>query len=138
MIEEYGDVWTEAENIIDNGPYVMAEWIHQDSMRLVKNPFWPGWEEDDRTGNVDEYHFVMIEEASTEFAMYDSNELDDSTVPLDQMDVVFNAADSQWRTPKRLGYAAQLTVHFFAKFIVDKKPLTILRRKHKMDGDVGQ
>ena len=56
----------------------------------------------------------------------------------DQMDVVFNAADSQWRTPKRLGYAAQLTVHFFAKFIVDKKPLTILRRKHKMDGDVGQ
>ena len=89
VIEEYGDSWIEAENIVSNGPYAMSQWIHQDSMQLVKNPFWFGWDEDARTGNVEVIDLFMIQEDSTEFAMYENNELDVSSVPLDLMNTVF-------------------------------------------------
>lgn len=86
-IDEYGDVWTEPGNINTNGPFVMTEWIHQDSMNMVRNPFWYGWEEmADTVGNVDEINFTMIEEASTAFSMYENNELDFADLPLEQMD----------------------------------------------------
>ena len=85
-IEEYGDSWTEAENIVSNGPYAMAEWVHQDNMQLVKNPFWFGWEEDPRAGNIDVLDLTMISEESTEFAMYENDELDHAGVPLDLME----------------------------------------------------
>jgi oligopeptide transport system substrate-binding protein len=89
VIEEHGDTWTEAENIVTNGPFAIAEWIHSDSMVLVRNPFWPGWTEDERVGNIERIEYVMIEEDSTEFALYENNELDDASVPLDQMQRVF-------------------------------------------------
>ncbi len=37
-------------------------------------------------GNIDELNFVMVEEVSTAFAMYENNELDYSELPLEQMD----------------------------------------------------
>ena len=95
VIDEFGDTWTEPGNIVSNGPYAMADWVHQDSMKMVKNPFWFGWEEDSRVGNVDELDFVMIQETSTEFSMYENNELDDAGVPLDLMDTV-NAEGSEY------------------------------------------
>ena len=65
----------------------MTEWIHQDSLRLERNPNWFGWTEmADEAGNLDAIDFVMIEEVSTEFAMFESNELDNSAIPLDMMD----------------------------------------------------
>ena len=86
-IEEYGDLWTEPGNISTNGPFVMTEWIHQDSLRLERNPNWFGWTEmADEAGNLDAIDFVMIEEVSTEFAMFENNELDNSGIPLDMMD----------------------------------------------------
>ena len=86
-IEEYGDLWTEPGNISTNGPFVMTEWIHQDSLRLERNPNWFGWTEmADEAGNLDAIDFVMIQEVSTEFAMFENNELDNSGIPLDMMD----------------------------------------------------
>lgn len=76
VIEEHGDLWTEPENRYSNGPFAMSEWIDNDTMTMVRNPFWPGWEEDDRTGNVDVIEGVMIQEQSTAFSMYENNELD--------------------------------------------------------------
>lgn len=85
-IEEHGDLWTEPGNIPTNGAYTLAEWIHGDTLRQVKNPFWYGWEEMDAAGNIDVIDWVMIEEASTAFALYENNELDTVAVPLEQMD----------------------------------------------------
>jgi oligopeptide transport system substrate-binding protein len=116
VIEEFGDVWTEAENIVGNGPYAVAEWIHNDSMQIVKNPFWPGWAEDSRVGNIDVYDFVMIEEASTEFAMYENNELDDSQVPQDQMDAVFGEGSAYGDE----GHIAPVNCTYFYGFIMQK------------------
>ena len=120
VIEEYGDVWTEAENIVGSGPYAVAEWIHNDSMQIVKNPYWPGWEEDSRTGNVDVYDFVMIEEASTEFAMYENNELDDSQVPQDQMDSVFGEGSAYGDE----GQIAPMNCTYFYGFITQKEAVS--------------
>ena len=120
VIEEFGDVWTEPGNVINSGPYALAEWIHNDSMQIVKNPFWPGWEEDDRTGNVDVYDFVMIEEASTEFAMFENNELDDATVPQDQMDSVFGD-DSAYGDQ---GHIAPNNCTYYYGFVTQKEAVS--------------
>ncbi len=90
-IEEYGDVWTEPGNMSTNGAFVMTEWIHGDSLQLVRNPMWFGWEEmADVVGNIDEINFVMLEEQSTAFAMYENNELDYAETPLEQMDRILD------------------------------------------------
>lgn len=96
VIEEAGDGWTEAGTIVNNGPFVLAEWVHNDSMQLVRNPLWFGWDERDNVGNIEVLDFVMIEEASTAFAMYENSELDYASVPLEQMDRVFYAEDSEF------------------------------------------
>ncbi len=41
-IEENADAWTEPENIYTNGPFALKEWAHDESITLIKNPFWPG------------------------------------------------------------------------------------------------
>lgn len=109
LIDSEGDGWTEAGVMQNNGPYVLSEWIHNDSLQLVKNPFWYGWEEmADVVGNIEVINMTTIEEASTEFAMYENNEIDLAGVPLEQMDRV-TAADSEFadeyrNTPRNCTY----------------------------------
>ena len=38
LLETFGDQWTEPENYVGNGPYVMTEWVHQDHITLEVNP----------------------------------------------------------------------------------------------------
>ncbi len=89
IIEEKGERWIEPGFIQTNGPYVMTEWVHGDHLTLEKNPLWYGWEElADEAGNIEKVYGVMIEEASTAFALYEDNELDTAGVPLDQIERV--------------------------------------------------
>ena len=83
-IDQYGDNWTEPGLVNSNGPYVMSEWIHGGSIQMVKNPFWI-FADDVQIEHID---YVMVTEASTSFAMYENNELDDAGVPLPEMDRV--------------------------------------------------
>jgi len=39
-VEKYGDKWTEAQNIVTNGPYKVAKWEHDSELDLVK---WDQW-----------------------------------------------------------------------------------------------
>ena len=39
-VDEYGDKWTEAANIVTNGPFNLASWKHNSAIDLVKNPDW--------------------------------------------------------------------------------------------------
>ena len=87
-IEEFGDAWTEPENIVTNGAFVLSEWIHGDSLQLMRNPLWYGWTEmADVVGNIEVINGIMIEEASTAFALYENNEIDSAGVPLEMMDL---------------------------------------------------
>ena len=39
-VDQYGDKWTEAANIVTNGPFNLASWKHNSTIDLVKNPEW--------------------------------------------------------------------------------------------------
>ncbi len=94
-IDAGGETWTEPETIVTNGPFALAEWVHGDSMQLVRNPMWFGWEEDSLAGNVGTIDFVMIEEDTTAFALYEDGELDTAAVPQAQMQEVFYTEGSE-------------------------------------------
>lgn len=41
-VEQYGDAWTQPQNIVTNGPFVLQSW-QPDKIVLVKNPAYWGW-----------------------------------------------------------------------------------------------
>ncbi len=41
-VEKHGDKWTEAANIVTNGPFVLEQWEHNKQMVFRKNPFFFG------------------------------------------------------------------------------------------------
>jgi len=82
-IDEKGERWIEPGLIWSNGPMVLVEWNHDDSMVLKKNPYW--WGADDV--QIDEIDATMVVEASTAYAMYEAGDLDaQNPVPLEMMD----------------------------------------------------
>ena len=42
VIEQFGDAWVEAGNMVSNGPYVLTEWNHDQNMTLERNPNYVG------------------------------------------------------------------------------------------------
>jgi oligopeptide transport system substrate-binding protein len=43
-IEANGDAWTEIGNYHTFGPFTVSEWLRDESITMVKNPYWPGSE----------------------------------------------------------------------------------------------
>jgi oligopeptide transport system substrate-binding protein len=41
-VEKFGDKWTEAANIVTNGPFTLEAWEHNKQMVLRKNPYYFG------------------------------------------------------------------------------------------------
>jgi oligopeptide transport system substrate-binding protein len=65
---------------------VLKEWIHDSSMTLVKNTFWPGIESSP-VPQIDEIQFAMLD-ASPAFAEYEAGNLDSTGVPSPDLDRV--------------------------------------------------
>jgi len=83
VVEEYGDAWTNAENIVTNGAYELGEWVHEDHLILYKSASYY----DVAKVNIDQVYCYMIEEASTAMTMYEAGDLDtDENPPLEDMD----------------------------------------------------
>jgi len=84
--EARGDRWTETGFFQGYGPYVMKEWIHDSSITLVKNPFWPP------TDNIPEPKIDVITWSMLDtvpaFAEYEAGNLDSTGVPMADMDRV--------------------------------------------------
>lgn len=78
-IERYGDRWTEPGNIVSNGPFALAGWFHNDSMALVRNPWWPGWSQ--TTGNIARVELALLADDATALARYRAGQLDSVAVP---------------------------------------------------------
>ena len=71
-IEKYGEKWTEAENMVSNGPYLLKEWKHEDEIVMEKNPDFYDADKVD----IDVVHSVIIVEMSTAMALYEAGEID--------------------------------------------------------------
>lgn len=85
-IEEHGDAWTEAGNIVSNGPYMLKEWKHGESLSFVKNPAYY----DADNVQIDRFEVDIITDQFTEMALYESGELDvagdgPGTLPAEEM-----------------------------------------------------
>jgi len=113
-IEKYGEKWTEPENIVTNGSYLLTKWAHEDELIMEKNPDYP---EADKV-QIEKIHCVMIVEASTAMAMYEDGKLDDVAVPLDDIDRV----KTDPVLSKELTIAPQLCTYYYG-FNNSKPPL---------------
>jgi oligopeptide transport system substrate-binding protein len=94
LIEEYGDSWTEPENIATNGPFALKEWAHEQSLTIIKNPFWPGTD-DIPQAKLDEVTFRFLDPTAA-FAEYQSGTMDAITIPVEEIERV--KADSTLST----------------------------------------
>ncbi|CAG1010159.1 Oligopeptide-binding protein OppA [Anaerolineales bacterium] len=85
-VEARGERWTEPGFFQSYGPYTMSEWIHDSSMILVKNPFWPGADNIPQA-KIDEVHISMLDEPAA-FSEYEAGNMDAAAVPLADIDRV--------------------------------------------------
>lgn len=81
-----GDRWTEPGFFQSYGPFTLKSWIHDSTMTIVKNPFWPGTDETPQA-KLDEVTFTMLDENAA-FAEYEAGNLDAVAVPSTELDRV--------------------------------------------------
>lgn len=83
-IEEHGDVWTEAGNIVTNGRYVLNEWVHNVRRTLLRNPLMP--EDMWGAGNIEKHVVSVVPDTSTGYALWLNNEVDASGIPDEELE----------------------------------------------------
>ncbi|MGJ3239371.1 MAG: peptide ABC transporter substrate-binding protein [Anaerolineae bacterium] len=84
--EEFGDAWTEPENIVSYGPFALSEWLNGERLTIVRNPFWPGTDTIP-VPTLDAVTGVMLE-TSAALANYEAGLLDTTGVPSADLDRV--------------------------------------------------
>jgi ABC-type oligopeptide transport system substrate-binding subunit len=66
------DLWTRRENIVSNGPYVLADWKFRRSMTLEKNPrYW-----DAAHVKMPRVQLAMVDSYNTTLNLYEAGEID--------------------------------------------------------------
>ena len=84
--EAASDLWTTVENIQTYGPYAVKEWIHDDSLTIVKNPYWPADVEAVPQAQIEEVVFRVLDGAAA-LAEFESGGLTGSNVvPASELD----------------------------------------------------
>jgi oligopeptide transport system substrate-binding protein len=76
VIEQFGDSWTEAGNLIGNGPFVLQSWAHDQNLVFAANENWHA----DRA-KLDQITVSIIADDAVAFQAYQAGELDVVTVP---------------------------------------------------------
>lgn len=84
-VEARGERWIEPGFFQGYGPFTLKEWVHDDYISIVKNPFWPGSEAVPQP-KLDEVVFRMLDEPA-QLADYEAGNADNVTgVPLSDLD----------------------------------------------------
>jgi len=83
VIEKYGANWTQPENFVGNGPYVLEEWKPQEMLSMVPNErYWNA-----QKVELDRVIFLPVDDDTTMYNMYLNGEADWATnVPNGQID----------------------------------------------------
>jgi oligopeptide transport system substrate-binding protein len=76
IIEEHGDRWTEAGNLVGNGPFALKEWLRNQRFVLEPNAYWHGGKT-----NLRQVVVHIIEDDATAYAAYLRGDLDVTSVP---------------------------------------------------------
>ncbi len=84
--EARGDRWIEPGFNQSFGPFALKEWVHDSTLTIVKNPFWPGMD-NIPVPKLDEVQFSMLDTQAA-FAAYEAGDIDLSLVPSADLDRV--------------------------------------------------
>jgi oligopeptide transport system substrate-binding protein len=79
-----GDRWTEQEFFQGYGPFTLKEWVHDASMALIKNPFWPG-NETVPQAKIDEIQIRFLD-TSPALSEFEAGNLDQTAIPSEEWD----------------------------------------------------
>jgi oligopeptide transport system substrate-binding protein len=71
-VEQFGDKWTEASNIVTNGPFKVAKWEHDAELDLVK---WDEWRDADSV-TLTSVPGKIIVDGTTRVQAFESGEVD--------------------------------------------------------------
>ena len=103
-IEKFGRAWTEAANIVTNGPYLLKERVPQTRVTLVKNPKFY----DAANVKIDEVNYFPTENLGTVLNRFRAKELDIAlNFPPDQIDFI------RQNLAKELHIAPNLGIYYF-------------------------
>lgn len=85
-VETYGSAWTEQENIITNGAFMIGL-----DRTFFRNPYFP--KQLHYGGNIERVRYHVIEDSGTRLALYDENEIDQTNVDGIYLEGVLNNPD---------------------------------------------
>ena len=71
-VEEFGEQWTEPENIVTNGPFMLEAWEHEASIDLVK---WDEWRNADEV-TLERVNGLIIVDGTTKLQAFEAGEVD--------------------------------------------------------------
>jgi oligopeptide transport system substrate-binding protein len=83
MVEKFGQAYSsEPDKMIYNGPYIVKEWKHEESVTLSKNPDF--WDKDNI--KMDIIECPIVADLKTAVNMFEAGDLDFSSIPSDLLD----------------------------------------------------
>jgi oligopeptide transport system substrate-binding protein len=71
-VERHGDQFTRPGNLVGNGAFMLADWVVQSHIKIVRNPYY--W--DNAQNRLEEVWFYPTEDQSAELQRYRAGELD--------------------------------------------------------------
>jgi oligopeptide transport system substrate-binding protein len=81
-VDKFGDKWTEAANIVTNGPFKLERWEHSSAIDIVKDPNW----RDAESVKLTRVNGRMIEDGTTSVQAFEAGEVDVlETLPPDEI-----------------------------------------------------
>jgi len=83
VVAKYGEAFAaEPDKMVYNGPYIVKEWKHEESVTLAKNPdFWNA-----EQIKMDTIECPIVTDLKTAVNMFEAGELDFTTVPSELLD----------------------------------------------------
>lgn len=110
-VVEGNDGWTQdAATFIGNGPMMLKEWKHKESITYVKNPHY--YDADKVTNSA--INFILLEDDNAKMAAYDNGELDYVfQLPIDEIDAL--------KQRPEFGTINEIGTYYLA-FQTEKKP----------------
>jgi oligopeptide transport system substrate-binding protein len=81
-VEQFGDKWTEAANIVSNGPFKLERWVHNANIDIVK---WDEWR-DAASVKLTRVNGRMISDGTTAVQAFEAGEVDiNDSLPPDEI-----------------------------------------------------
>ncbi|QQZ08346.1 peptide ABC transporter substrate-binding protein [Heyndrickxia vini] len=91
-VAEANPKWfAEADSFVANGPFKLTKWEHDSNMEMAKNEnYW-----DAANVKLDKVTWAMVNDATTEYQMYQNDELDTSGIPAEASEQIFKEGKEQ-------------------------------------------